>query len=177
MNLAAPVTVEACSTPFGIKEFCTIRQIAAWLAASMCSTPFGIKEFCTSSTVSMRRFCSKCSTPFGIKEFCTANRHRRPAPVARVLNAFRHQRILHRLVVSLAAIQFTRAQRLSASKNSAHSPLRTVLRIISRAQRLSASKNSAPDCHSLRLLFAYGAQRLSASKNSAQCGSVGVWVG
>ena len=37
-----------CSTPFGIKGFCTVRMQACQSSQStMCSTPFGIKGFCT----------------------------------------------------------------------------------------------------------------------------------
>ena len=106
-----------CSTPFGIKEFCTCAaprsnraDRAQRLSASkssaqicpnrprhqdLCSTPFGIKEFCTSRS-SIRTSRAVCSTPFGIKEFCTRFPPQLDAIHPDVLNAFRHQRVLHK---------------------------------------------------------------------------------
>ena len=83
-----------------------------------CSTPFGIKDCCTLCYMHYQRERLGCSTPFGIKDCCTGNywhaKRRNPSaqrlsaskiaarPVKlvlryglRVLNAFRHQRLLH----------------------------------------------------------------------------------
>ena len=84
-----------CSTPFGIKGFCTCkvrwstssRRCAQRLSASKvsaprrwevslqladtCSTPFGIKGFCTLRPKPWETLPLACSTPFGIKGFCT----------------------------------------------------------------------------------------------------------
>jgi len=83
-----------CSTPYGIKGFCTIAacspssrvRSAQRLTASkvfallthtkdclptVCSTPYGIKGFCTPSAFNLTTEQELCSTPYGIKGFCT----------------------------------------------------------------------------------------------------------
>ena len=42
----------------------------------MCSTPFGIKGFCTKTSLTANTLVNKCSTPFGIKGFCTQGQWR-----------------------------------------------------------------------------------------------------
>ena len=65
----------SCSTPFGIKDYCT-NQV--WLEITSllyeCSTPFGIKDYCTNNLVFDQNDGSTCSTPFGIKDYCTFQR-------------------------------------------------------------------------------------------------------
>ena len=59
-----------------------------------CSTPFGIKGYCAGGNNQLQQLYFKCSTPFGIKGYCARrNRNRNPQD-GRVLNAFRHQRLL-----------------------------------------------------------------------------------
>ena len=141
---------QKCSTPFGIKDCCTAdnqrrhtgsigsaqrlsaSKIAAPLALTTpsttvgkCSTPFGIKDCCThenrrkaeSDGGAQRLSASKiaalgakvirpelgvrCSTPFGIKDCCTRAGPNRTDQGRHVLNAFRHQRLLHRTHVTI----------------------------------------------------------------------------
>jgi len=89
----------ACSTPYGIKGFCTSlanppsvwRTSAQRLTASKvfaqamesaflaqgfrCSTPYGIKGFCTFDAAALDISVDPCSTPYGIKGFCTDSGH------------------------------------------------------------------------------------------------------
>ncbi len=60
-----------------------------------------------------------------------------------MLNALRHQRIEQLLADILIALNFTRAQRLTASKDRAASSFSLTRSIIIRAQRLTASKDRA----------------------------------
>jgi len=64
-------SVQPCSTPYGIKGFCTETIQAVFFSEKECSTPYGIKGFCTNHprTTTVRR--NGCSTPYGIKGFCT----------------------------------------------------------------------------------------------------------
>ena len=62
---------------------------------NVCSTPFGIKDCCTVISVNFSDDENLCSTPFGIKDCCTTHAATYRTTGHRVLNAFRHQRLLH----------------------------------------------------------------------------------
>ena len=69
-----------------------------------CSTPFGINDSCTLPLRRVQRAKAEvvCSTPFGINDSCTrAGKHGHHD--LWVLNAFRHQRFLHRSHITYQA--------------------------------------------------------------------------
>jgi hypothetical protein len=85
-----------CSTPSGIRGSCTVRVPDNSATAFRCSTPSGIRGSCTPAGGRFSSRFASCSTPSGIRGSCT--------PILssaglgsqrRVLNAFRHQRLLH----------------------------------------------------------------------------------
>ena len=109
-----------CSTPFGIRGICTQARITILLttwpvlnafrhqrnmhlidrlnassAFLVCSTPFGIRGICTWAPADRKEALWQCSTPFGIRGICTPDRARGDATGC-VLNAFRHQRNMHK---------------------------------------------------------------------------------
>ena len=86
----------------------------------------------------------------------------------KVLNAFRHQRLLHRLRFRSNKLLIQCAQRLSASKIAARSRLTGSTSILFSAQRLSASKIAAPCLLRQFMQCLMSAQRLSASKIAAR---------
>ena len=179
-----------CSTPFGIKEFCTHGADGRGGSEQRCSTPFGIKEFCTLCGLhtadpagAQRLSASKssaqilledhelatptCSTPFGIKEFCTSGiLSTQFFEMICVLNAFRHQRVLHTLIRISARGQGTGAQRLSASKSSAQNQAA----IRDKQTECSTPFGIKEFCTAFRgnRNMVLCAQRLSASKSSAR---------
>ncbi len=154
-----------CSTPFGIRGWCTCGCETTGPTVRKCSTPFGIRGWCTLPNPFMVSLPNRaqrlsasedgalglppywpdnsasCSTPFGIRGWCTrarAGHHRR----AHVLNAFRHQRMVH-------------------------SPSGAGWRSTCSAQRLSASEDGAPRAGCRRPARPRRAQRLSASEDGA----------
>ena len=159
--------VPMCSTPFGIKDCCTRTIVRTLSSGVRCSTPFGIKDCCTDLCANNDHCIHGCSTPFGIKDCCTLHRmvcFLRPKGAQRlsaskiaarafprspprgrrtVLNAFRHQRLLHRRRQCKTRRYYYGAQRLSASKIAARGRLGAQARSRTRAQRLSASKIAA----------------------------------
>ena len=143
-----------CSTPFGIKDYCIWRPPRAQPVLNgnnqtvvdiECSTPFGIKDYCI-----MR--CAHCMSGLSV---LNAFRHQRLLHISKrrnavsvgvyVLNAFRHQRLLHTANRQLPRPHSARgAQRLSASKITASvGDDRAPAGRRSSAQRLSASKITA----------------------------------
>ncbi len=84
-----------CSTPFGIRDCCTPKIEIHCGTPIMCSTPFGIRDCCTFPRNSLPECENACSTPFGIRDCCTGDRRQRRRCGGGVLNAFRHQRLLH----------------------------------------------------------------------------------
>ena len=60
----------------------------------MCSTPFGIIGCCASRLWTYDIATNTCSTPFGIIGCCAQRPGRAVAVLIRVLNAFRHHRLL-----------------------------------------------------------------------------------
>ena len=65
----------------------------------------------------------QCSTPFGIKDCCTRRQWQARRGNLPVLNAFRHQRLLHDKIERRSdAASTSSAQRLSASKIAAQYP-------------------------------------------------------
>ena len=105
-----------------------------------------------------------CSTPFGIKDYCT-NPRPFDRPTHLVLNAFRHQRLLHAHDYPRRFAIVGSAQRLSASKITARTSTSKRTAKLLGAQRLSASKITAlpPPCRkpsSLLVLNAFRHQRL-----------------
>ena len=112
----ASSSLSRCSTPFGIKEFCTQSQSMVRVCNDPCSTPFGIKEFCTPASrarsglsSAQRLSASKSSAPRAAKVTTAPLSAQRlsaskssaqsswptSSPALLVLNAFRHQRVLH----------------------------------------------------------------------------------
>ena len=157
-----------CSTPFGIKEFCTPTQLLSYFPLHQCSTPFGIKEFCTFVSCSILDRSAMCSTPFGIKEFCTLLVRDLEASLLKVLNAFRHQRILHLDDLARLVEHRRRAQRLSASKNSAlERYLAAEQQLLMCSTPFGIKEFCTSQCVWRTRSSSIGAQRLSASKNSA----------
>ena len=128
-----------CSTPCGIRGFCTSAQKCVSMVGGWCSTPCGIRGFCTFVCLRATRRHDRCSTPCGIRGFCTICRSspRPTCPSAqrlaasevfapylrslivwrrvRVLNALRHQRFLHWAGQMMTRLR-TCAQRLAASE-------------------------------------------------------------
>ena len=133
-----------CSTPFGIKDCCTSQRQPHGIPDHLCSTPFGIKDCCT--------WLVKCifAPPSSAQRLSASKIAARGQPGIpglprkHVLNAFRHQRLLHwrlrsnaRRSVRMCSTPFgikdcctaenrlvpssDGAQRLSASKIAAHS--------------------------------------------------------
>ena len=142
---------------------------------SRCSTPFGIKDCCTHVSFDKSLVQSKCSTPFGIKDCCTNSQMdgaHHPA-AKQVLNAFRHQRLLHRLprgrgempLMSLVLNAF-RHQRLLHQRQSEIA--------LQRHFKMCSTPFGIKDCCTPGLIreiwcdVLRGAQRLSASKIAAQ---------
>ena len=67
-----PAAASLCSTPFGINERTTVRQVLEHVPQrNPCSTPFGINERTTPATTVTGSAKSSCSTPFGINERTT----------------------------------------------------------------------------------------------------------
>jgi len=147
-----PITVDdtarsaaSCSTPYGIKGFCTsaetdiftlsdgaqrltaskvfaLRVGVVIAQAKRCSTPYGIKGFCTPGVCPLSAApWGKCSTPYGIKGFCTEE------------------------MGITTTTDPPRAQRLTASKVFALCKESQVREVGPGAQRLTASKVFAPD--------------------------------
>ena len=84
-----------CSTPFGIKGFCTWRVPACFPARDRVLNAFRHQRFLHVQGQVVYFFPSLCSTPFGIKGFCTSTLGSVAPTGGYVLNAFRHQRFLH----------------------------------------------------------------------------------
>ena len=142
-----------CSTPFGIRDVFTGWYRIFRARIPRCSTPFGIRDVFTHLVASSTAAWDECSTPFGIRDVFTQERHRLFRGL-RVLNAFRHQRCLHKrdrrdgrprvLVLNTfrhqRCLHGTSPERAPAAKS---------------AQRLSASEmSSLPGLDRLLLLLA-----------------------
>ena len=132
-----------CSTPFGINERFTkpnpkpdvpppprAQRLSASTndspelfgkhhASVACSTPFGINERFTRPARREEDHARPCSTPFGNERFTPPLRSAHVR--LQVLNAFRHQRTIH-LVLMFTLPAHSSAQRLSASTNDSPHP-------------------------------------------------------
>ena len=116
-----------CSTPFGITDYCAHRQRGAasrkqvlnafrhhrllraptQLMKSeflMCSTPFGITDYCATTLECALQISNRCSTPFGITDYCAHERNDDRPQELKVLNAFRHHRLLRGGILSFAVV-------------------------------------------------------------------------
>ena len=120
-----------------------IDPVTAATLAVGCSTPFGIKGFCTSSGGAGRTW-NGCAQRLSASKVSAQWWKRRYLENHRVLNAFRHQRFLHRRPHAAVQGRGSCAQRLSASKVSALESAAAAGDAGGSAQRLSASKVSAP---------------------------------
>ena len=157
---------DRCSTPFGIKGWSTaFDSPAASHRAARCSTPFGIKGWSTRRELRANRRLSMCSTPFGIKGWSHAAAAGYDYTALVVLNAFRHQRMVHADGDAGRQAVMLSAQRLSASKDG---PLSVCGRVSAAHRRCStpfgikgwSTRVLVPAASSYRC-----AQRLSASKD------------
>jgi len=70
----------------------------------LCSTPFGITDVFTTKRNRNTKRNPTCSTPFGITDVFTSCRGQRAANLGQVLNAFRHHRCLHWVVLTGLAV-------------------------------------------------------------------------
>ena len=93
--LSKTIADRMCSTPFGINERFTSRIKSFNHGSSECSTPFGINERFTRTSVTAR-----CVLSGAQRLSASTNDSHRPYAGrccrADVLNAFRHQRTIHR---------------------------------------------------------------------------------
>ena len=157
-----------CSTPFGIKDFCTPSRFVRMISC-VCAQRLSASKISAQVPIVTVFVDYECSTPFGIKDFCTKPGSYALGEVHEVLNAFRHQRFLH--IVNVAVIEIWRIV-LNAFRHQRflHTRLwrcsepgrREVLNAF-RHQRFLHSRQNQP-----RILPPGCAQRLSASKISAR---------
>ena len=83
-----------CSTPFGITGCYARNNVSDPVVSGVCSTPFGITGcYAHRKGVTVVIFYL-CSTPFGITGCYAFRRTASPCSCPRVLNAFRHHRVL-----------------------------------------------------------------------------------
>ncbi len=136
-------SAKACSTPFGIKDFCVAQQTHTRGTTMMCSTPFGIKDFCVCNFPLLRRVLHHCAQRLSASKISALIDKKSLLEFLIVLNAFRHQRFLrihhslqrHLIFPVLNAFRHQRFLRRSERCSSRPSS--------DSAQRLSASKISA----------------------------------
>ena len=121
-----------------------MRPLHSWIITDECSTPCGIKDYCTllSGYESLSYFLVLNALRHQRLLHCPANGPRHLA--SRVLNALRHQRLLHRPLWLGPSAGLARAQRLSASKITARVASSVPCTVPVCAQRLAASKITAP---------------------------------
>ena len=109
---------------------------------------------------------SLCSTPFGINEWITGRCWRKARGCRWVLNAFRHQRMDHRVSIAPAihqdcVLNAFRHQRMDHDSVGGEAAVHLC------AQRLSASTNGSPHPDAQETTEGKRAQRLSASTNGS----------
>ena len=182
-----------CSTPFGIRGLCTSPRPRPPRPNVQCSTPFGIRGLCTRAR-SAAAGCWRGAQRLSASEVSARADADDGAARGRVLNAFRHQRSLHRVIAwSMAVLAgwcstpfgirglCTRtttgrptgprcAQRLSASEVSAPLPLHAGAQDSRACSTPFGIRGLCTSARSRRRTRSSRAQRLSASEVSARHG-------